>query len=399
MSTIPILQTLPHQKDYWAVGWTHFFVDLLNSSRNLIVALLAVNLGLSNTIVAATLVIYNIGSALAQPLFGWLADRLGPRWLVIGGIGWMIGIGLVVALTDGWIALIAITFMGIGSGAFHPSGTSVATQIVTDYRNQATAIFFFLGQIGLFVGPILTGALIENFGYRSFALLPALAALPLAMSWRWVANHTADSRSIPPEEESTPIAWSHSRNWSRLGPLILTIFCYSSIGVTLMTLLPKFLVETDVNLNIVGVLSGLYMAGGAVGGYIGGVLADRFGGRLVVSVSLGLAVSPLFLVVPTGGTLQMVLLFSAGFFAGMPHSILVLAVQALLPGRKGFASGLVLGFMFFGGSLGSMVIGWAADLFGLGPALQGLALLPLTGAVTALWITQLQGRKHVSSLK
>lgn len=396
MPSLPILRTLPTRLDYWSVGSTHFFVDLLNSSRNLIVALLAVNLGLSNTIVALTLVLYNVGSALAQPLFGWLADRIGPRWLVVGGIGWMIAVGIIVALTDGWVALIAITLMGVGSGAFHPSGTSVATQIVTNYRNQATAVFFLMGQMGLFVGPLVTGILIEQVGYRSFVLLPALAGIALAMSWRYVGVESPKAETPRITIEPSVSAFSSPRPAGRrqFAPLILTIFCYSTIGVTLMTLLPKLLVELDVPLNTVGFLSGLYMAGGAVGGYAGGVLADRFGGRSVVTYALALAVVPLFLVVPTAGVVQMTMLFLSGFLAGMPHSILVLAVQSLLPGRSGFAAGLVLGFMFFGGSLGSMGIGWAADLSTLGFALQGLALLPLIGAVSAVFITQLQAKKE-----
>ncbi|MDJ0752603.1 MAG: MFS transporter [Ardenticatenaceae bacterium] len=398
MASLSLIRSLPTQKDYWAVGLTHFFVDLLNSSRNLIVALLAVNLGLSNVAVAATLVIYNIGSALAQPLFGWMADRIGPRWLVIGGIGWMCGLGFVTALTDGWVALIAITLMGIGSGAFHPSGTSVATQVLTNHRNQATAVFFLLGQMGLFVGPIVTGVLIDGYGYRSFVFLPAIAAISLAMSWRWVINpHQAPTSESKPAASpaAAPTAAASPRRetrWLALLPLLITIICYSSIGVTLMTYLPKLLVELSVDLNIIGILSGLYMAGGAIGGYVGGVMADRVGGKPVIIVALGLAVLPLFFAIPAPGLLRMLLLFLGGFFAGMPHSILVLTVQSYLPNQKALAAGLVLGFMFFGGSIGSAAVGQIADTIGLGLALQGLAVLPFIGGISAIFINRLEGR-------
>ena len=71
------------------------------------------------------------------------------------------------------------------------------------------------------------------------------------------------------------------------------------------------------------------------------------------------------------------LLLLAGFFVGMPHSILVLMVLSLLPGQRGFASGLALGFMFFTGSLGSFFVGIIADQVGLGKTLQFTAFLQI----------------------
>lgn len=77
------------ERPFLAVALTHFFVDVLNNGRNLLVALLAVSLGLTNAQVGLALLIYNVGNALSQPLFGWLADRIGARRLVVGSLGWV----------------------------------------------------------------------------------------------------------------------------------------------------------------------------------------------------------------------------------------------------------------------------------------------------------------------
>ena len=56
-----------HHKAYQAVlSIADFFVDMLNGSRSLIVAILAVSIGLSNTQVAIALILYNVGNALTQ---------------------------------------------------------------------------------------------------------------------------------------------------------------------------------------------------------------------------------------------------------------------------------------------------------------------------------------------
>ena len=58
------------ERSYVATTLTHFAVDVLNSSRTLIVALLAISLDLTNTQVGTALIVYNLGAALTQPLFG-----------------------------------------------------------------------------------------------------------------------------------------------------------------------------------------------------------------------------------------------------------------------------------------------------------------------------------------
>lgn len=149
------------QRDYHAVTISHFFADIMNSGRSLLVAVLAISLGLTNAQVGLALLLYNIGNALSQPLFGLLADRIGPRRVVIGGIAWMIFWFSLASVAGDWIALAAITVAGLGSGAFHPSGTLVASQYSPTQRTQATSIFFMSGQLGNFAGPIIAGIVLQ----------------------------------------------------------------------------------------------------------------------------------------------------------------------------------------------------------------------------------------------
>ena len=63
--------TFPRSKAYIADALTHFFVDIImNSGRTVLVALLAVSIGLTNAQVGLALLLYSVGSALAQPF--WL---------------------------------------------------------------------------------------------------------------------------------------------------------------------------------------------------------------------------------------------------------------------------------------------------------------------------------------
>ena len=75
---------------------------------------------------------------------------------------------------------------------------------------------------------------------------------------------------------------------------------------------------------------------------------------------------------------------TAGFLLNIPHSILVVMAQRLLPKRQGLASGAVLGFMFASGAAAGAVVGWISDFTGLDVALHGVTLLPILAGLCAL---------------
>ncbi len=376
------------QRPYLAVAVTHFFVDVLNSSRNLVVALLAIQLGMSNAQVGIALLLYNVGGSLSQPLFGWLADKFGARWFVIGGMAWMIFFFSLAALAGDWLALAALTVAGLGSGAFHPTGTMVASQSSHTHQGKATAGFFFAGQIGLFLGPVLAGVLLQEYGRIGYLILPVLALIAFVIGWQWL--HKEDDHLEHKKEERAQAR--NTRKVRRSGLLrrttLLTIIILtgSTASIAAITFAPKLFSELGYQPAYVGLLSGLFMLGSAFGGIMGGSLGDRIAGKWVICLGMGGLILPLYLYIPATGAILPLLLLIAGFFSGTPHTILVLMVQSLFPGRQALASGLTLGLMFSAGAIGSFILGVIADTVGLGVALQATAVLPLIAFTAALFL-------------
>jgi FSR family fosmidomycin resistance protein-like MFS transporter len=379
-------------KAYVADSLSHFFIDLLNSSRSLLIALLAVSLGLSNAQVGLALLLYNVGSALSQPFFGAGADRYGPRWFIIGGLTWTAALYALATIVGDWFALIAITLAGLGSGAFHPSGTKIASEASLKARTQATAFFFFSGQIGLFAGPILAGLLIEDFGRSGYLLIPMLSLVAIFSGAFWISNNPS-SEAVSAIKSTAAIAAAtaaataqRSIPWRTVIPLLVLILTTSTVGIATINFAPKLFTELGYAPAYVGVTAGLYMLGSAVGGLVGGALADRAGRRLAILIGVLGAITPLYLYIPASDPWRFFLLLIAGFFGGMPHSVLVISAQALLPGRRAFASGLTLGLMFFSGAVGSLILGVVADQAGLAVALQGLIILLIIAAAAAVFL-------------
>lgn len=390
---------------YLAAGTSHFFIDVLNSGRILLVAILAVNMGLSNAQVGLLLLFYNVGASLSQPLFGWLADRSGARWLIVGGVGWMIFFYSLAAVVPEWPALLALIMASLGSGAFHPGGTKVASQISVSRRTQATALFFMAGQVGLFVGPILAGGLLEAFGRPGYLVLPSLALAAFLGGWRWlrddVRRRDVRQRDVRGHDVPGPGIRAHDTGAQEAGQsltgdddqgrlarvlpaLVIVAFSYSTVSYSAQNFAPKLFTEWGYGPGYAGWIAGLYMMGSAVGGLVGGSLADRIGGKPVILWAMLGASLPIYFYIPAGDFWRFPLLILAGFFGGMPHSIVVLRVQNLLPERRALASGLTLGFMFFAGAVGSYFLGVVADSVGLDRALRGSAVLMILAFSAAL---------------
>ena len=140
---------------FLAASLSHFGVDVLNGQVAVLLAYLSGPLGLSNTSLGAVSTIYSVSGALSQPVFGYISDRIGPRWVGVGGLVWVALFFSIAVVTPGRAALVLLVMASLGSGAFHPAGTMQATLVGRarhDGRETtSTSYFFLLGQIGLFL--------------------------------------------------------------------------------------------------------------------------------------------------------------------------------------------------------------------------------------------------------
>jgi len=99
--------TIFRNRLFLAVATGHFMVDVLNGLGPVLLAVLATPLALSNSQIGLTLTIYTFAGSLSQPLFGWLADRIGRRPVRFAGLGliWMAICLSTAALSNGWAML------------------------------------------------------------------------------------------------------------------------------------------------------------------------------------------------------------------------------------------------------------------------------------------------------
>lgn len=371
-----------------AMGMGHFTVDFLNAQRPIILTFLSASLGLTNTTLAAISTGYVWAASASQPLFGWLADRLGTRWLAGLGILWMFAFFGLAMVTPGMPALVFLILASLGSAAFHPSGAMESTLVGRNHyagrETTAASLFFFFGQMGLSLGPIVGGALIGRFGLMGLLVLSTLA-VPVGVNAAWQLRGSQSHR--PEKNGHQPLAQGERAAWGIIAALALVGALQAWAQQNMITFIPKYLSDLGASPAIYGIISGLFMGGSAVGNVIGGNLADRFGKQRVAMLAMLAASVPLFLIARVGLSNWLYLLVPlAGALTGSVHSIIVVLAQRRLPMGMAAASGLTLGFIFSAGALGTLFSGPIADAAGFPLVFMLTGGLVIAGAVFSLFL-------------
>jgi len=377
------VRTILRNRFFLAVATGHLVVDVMNSAFPVILASLALQLGLSNAQLGLAATVYVVGSSLTQPLFGHVADRRNSRHLAVGGVLWMGGVFWLAALLPGYAALLCLLLAGVGSAAYHPQGVINARRASGHLVASGTSLFFLFGQVGLGIGPALAGLLLATTSLPTALMVLGTPALLVAL---WLATLPAFSHHGGSRPASTTAPAPLRLAW----PILLAFLALLALRfwptAATQTFLPKLMGERGLGADWYGLVLAGFMAGSAVGGVLGGISADRWSAKGTLVTTLALAPLPLwlYLQLPLDHPLVLALMVVAGGLLGAQHSILVIMAQAMLPHRMGLASGLVLGYMFTAGALGSLATGVLADRLGLERVLEALPLVIVGALLCAL---------------
>jgi MFS transporter, FSR family, fosmidomycin resistance protein len=370
-----------------SIALGHFMVDILNGQRSLLFAYLSLLLGLSNYGLGMMTSAYVISSAMAQPIFGYVADRFGARWVAAGGVLWM-GIFFSLAmLFPGWTALGFLILASISSGAFHPAGAMEATMAGRHRLNgreaTSSSYFFLFGQLGGGIGPILGGPLLSLWGLPGLLLL-AVFTVPVG------TFAARELRFLPLPANQTEKKTSGKLVISGALLLMIGISAFQAwTQANITAYMPRYLIQFDLNPAVYGLIIGLFTAGSALGCLVGGELADRYSRKTVIAGSLLLASIPLATLAYFGYSPWIYpLMFLSGLITGGPFSVIVVQAQKVIPGGMGLASGLTLGFIFSAGAIGTMFTGELADLWGYQTVFYLTALIAFTAGVMGLFLEQ-----------
>jgi len=172
--------------------------------------------------------------------------------------------------------------------------------------------------------------------------------------------------------------------WAPLTLLYFAVVLRTAVAVSVQTYWPFALKSFGMTeMEYGSVLAGFLFFGG-VGGFFGGLLADRLGARRISMVAMLVSAPLLLAAFSTRGTLSNVLLMAGGAALNLPIPISVVMAQRLVPGGASTVSALMMGFAWGAGALMTPIAGAMSERFGFARALTMAAVVPLVSAAL-LW--------------
>lgn len=372
-----------------AIVLGHLSVDMQTGSLAVLLPLLLKMFALDYTGAAAIMSFNNIVIAISQPLFGILGDRTQMRWLVYVGC-LLTGSGMVAVmfLPSYWLIVAAVVVSGLGSAMFHPEALSVVRAISGHKSATASSVFFFGGNLGFAVGPLLAAWLTHNWGVHAviWMLIPTLVAMSFLTANTKVIQHSNFAQALSTAHAST---WRKNQNLGLILLLLALITVQTIVLSGLKTFIPLYYSQFgQLSADWIALMLTTVSLTGAVGTLVGGVAAERLGRKTVIILASLLVVGTLFAVFRTDGWLQLLLLALTGFFLSMPWPLSVVMVQEAMPNHVGLASGLTLGLAYGASGLGIAALGRVGDLYGLSTTMNIVMWLPLAALLISCLVPE-----------
>ncbi|MGB0910018.1 MAG: MFS transporter [Nitrospirales bacterium] len=287
--------------------------------------------------------------ALAQIPWGWLADRIGGRYIIAGGVLLSaVGLACFATAVDVWTAIVWRMLLGlVAATAFVPIASLLARWFSVKDRGVANGIYYGFGGgfgqgVAFLLMPLLSVYVLQNSSFPVTGWRGSVVVIALLLGFLGVLCfvflrsfpsppieqpvEVMESTSLPSTKEGEPSAFSRVYK----DPVLWLLAAYFSFSLIALRLVPAWIslyasdvyrlewsFERDVAVIAGGGVGVLYTVGHIVGSPLLGKLSDwlmRLGVQrlLLPSISLGvggLSVSVFLFTIPSPYLLGVVSVF------------------------------------------------------------------------------------------
>jgi FSR family fosmidomycin resistance protein-like MFS transporter len=340
---------------------------------------LIAQMGLTYTMASALVLACSVVSAVIQPLFGYLGDRINSPWFMglgillagvgVSMVGWASSYGLLIACT-------ATT--GVGVALFHPEGGKLANVLASRGKASSVSNFSVGGYTGFAIGPVLVTLAVGTLGLKGTMLFLIPSALTAAVIFKQAALYRRlSAEELARRQEAAESESSGQDDWAGFMKITAVNFLRSIVSNGVTVFMPLSLIALFMLSEQGGALAlTAYSGAGALATFIGGLLADRFGMKRMVITGFSLTF-PLLLAFTLSPSLPLAIasVIGAALAMGSAYSSIIVLGQGYLPNKLGLASGISMGVVVSVGGIASPLLGMVGDAWGLKAVMTAICVI------------------------
>ena len=331
----------------------------LRQSLGLFMQPMGVDLGISAAAFGFSIALQNIVWGASQPFVGAVADRYGPRPVLVGtSIVYAAGL-LLMLVSRSFPGALEIAGFMVGIGA---AGTGFGVLMGTisratppERRSQTVGLVAACGSLGTFIIAPLGGWLIDGFGWRvTMVVFAAIAASMVLLSLP-----IREPATVKDASSSLKLGDAVQQAIGHRGYLFMTLafFACGFQLVFITTHLPSYLALCGVAPGVGATALGLIGLFNAIGTYLFGQLGARYSQKhLLALIYLArTAIIIVFLSLPVTAASTLVFAAAMGFL-WLGVAPLVTGIIARVFGLTHFNT--LYGIVFFSHQVGSFFGAW-----------------------------------------
>ena len=361
------------------ISFTHFLNDVHSSFLATFIPIIVSRLGISYAQAGMLRSLSGMIHMIIQPMAGYVSDLFSRPFAIIAGpLITALGASLLPLSPTYGFTLLSVGLWAFGSAVYHPLGHgSVGYVGDPDKLAFYLAIFSVGGMLGVTMSPLYAIFLAKVFGFGP--ILPVAAMIPVSVgSWlviRHIPTLKVDDSGVGP----TPMGFlrSFGKTFRIIFPVWFVCVCRDTAVEGIRFFLPLLIASRGGSIVNVGTILFLISTVGTISPMLAGSIADRFGRRNFIGMTMALA--PFFLIpaaITSGGLSVAFYMIGISLLEGL-LPVTGAAAQEMVPGARSTAASMVTGLTFGLAGLLTAPIGALADRTSLSFVLIVIGALPL----------------------
>ncbi|MDL5360827.1 MFS transporter [Halalkalicoccus sp. NIPERK01] len=337
---------------------------------------IATEFGVSYGVIGLALTGMWLAYGLTQFPSGVLADRYGERRVILVSIAGTSAMVLLVAGAPTFgLFVVGTILMGSVAGLHYSVATTLFARIFSDV-GMPIGIHNTGGTLAGLLTPVVVVWAAVSLGWRGGIAIVAAVGIPVALLFAWHVRPTPPQRPDGSIREQVQVSYFVSllsRPTIAFTVLIavLTEFVWQAVS----SFLPTFLIiHRGLSESLAAAVFSVYFVALSIGSIGVGAAADRVGNDRTIGASMLVAVAGITsLIVGPGLTAVAVGAVLLGIGMGFSPAVFPRFLDEFSEAERNASFGLVRSVYMILASLGSVVTGGVADLFGWVPAFGFLA--------------------------